>query len=220
VAEKARGRIIEFLVSRGDQLISNQLSLGLPPPPSIAVSDGRCVTVVMPLTKEEIVSGNALLKTIVNAVAHRGRANKLYIASPKIYAASIDGSVLQDNGVGLIVYDDKRVFESIPARETIIETQETDVEDLAELKSGLSELRGKVRSLEAGLLSASREIRELKEAVNSLRNQVSKRRLVTAEKSQVRFALEVPQGTEQGDLPSFIMGNPWVEVLAGRGEEE
>jgi len=220
VADKAKSRLLEFFSLRGEGPVHNQSELGLPPPPALAVSDGKSVTVVLHLTKEELLNGNTLLRTIVNAAAHRGRANRLYIAIPKLYAASVDGAVLQENGIGLVVYDEKRVFESIPARNVEIDAGQPQDESLSAIRSGLAETREKVKSLEAALLSASREIRDLREAVRELRSQRPARATVRAERSRVRFAVEVPEGSSEESLPSFLKGNPWVEVLSGRGEEE
>jgi hypothetical protein len=219
VAERVRSRILEFFSARGEGPVRNQSELGLPPPPALAVSDGKSVTVILHLSKDELVSGNELLRTLVNATAHRGKANRLYIAIPKVYAASVDGGVLQENGIGLIVYDEKRVFESIPPREVRLDESE-DMESTRELMSELSELRARVKSLEGALLSASREIRELKDAVKELRSRQPRKATVSAERSRIRVAMEVPQGEGKPDLPSFLRGNPWVEVLSERGEEE
>ena len=219
MAERVKSRLLEFFSARGYEPVHNQQGLGLPPPPALALSDGKSVAVVLQLTKDELVGGNQLLRTIVNAAAHRGRANRLHIAIPKVYAASVDGGVLQENGIGLIVYDEKRVFESIPAREVkfggTVESGESQ-----ELMSELAELRAKVKSLEGALLSASREIRELKDGVKELRSRRPRRATVSAEKSRIRVAVEVPQGEGEANLPSFLRENPWVEVLSGRGEEE
>lgn len=219
MAENVKSRLFEFFSTRGDEPVRNQSELGLPPPPALAFSDGKSVAVVLQLTKDELVGGNRLLRTIVNAAAHRGRANRLYIAIPKVYAASVDGGVLQENGIGLIVYDERRVFESIPAREVQLgETAEGEAPQ--ELMSELAELRTRVKSLEGALLSASREIRELKDAVKDLKSRRPRRATVSAERSRIRVALEVPQGKGDANLPSFLRENPWVEVLGERGEEE
>jgi hypothetical protein len=220
VAEKAKSRLLEFFSLRGEEPVRNQSELGLPPPPALAVSDGKSVAVILHLTKEELLNGNALLRTVVNAAAHRGRANRLYIAIPKLYAASVDGAILQDNGIGLIVYDEKRVFESIPARNVELDAERPQGESLSEIRSELAETRQEVRSLEAALLSASREIKDLKEAVRELASRRPARATVRAERSRVRLAVEVPEGSSDEGLPSFLKGNPWVEVLSGRGEEE
>jgi len=220
VAEKTKGRLLEFFSLRGEELVHNQSELGLPPPPAIAVSDGKSVAAILHLTKEELLNGNALLRTVVNAAAHRGRANRLYIAIPKLYAASVDGAILQENGIGLIVYDEKRVFESIPARNVELDVERPQGDSLSEIRSELAETRQEVRSLEAALLSASREIKDLKEAVRDLSNRRPAKTTVRAERSRVRVAVEVPEGSSEENLPSFLRGNPWVEVLSGRGEEE
>jgi len=220
VTERAKSRLLEFFSLRGEELVRNQSELGLPPPPALAVSDGKSVAVILHLTKEELLNGNALLRTVVNAAAHRGRANRLYIAIPKLYAASVDGSILQENGIGLVVYDEKRVFESIPARNVELDVEQPQGDSLSEIRSELAETRQEVRSLEAALLSASREIKDLKEAVRDLESRRPAKATVRAERSRVRVAVEVPEGSDDESLPSFLRGNPWVEVLSGRGEEE
>jgi hypothetical protein len=220
VAEKARSRLLEFFSLRGEEPVHNQSELGLPPPPALAVSDGKSVAVILHLTKEELLNGNVLLRTVVNAAAHRGRANRLYIAIPKLYAASVDGAVLQENGIGLVVYDEKRVFESIPAKNVELDAAQSQGGSLSEVRSELAETRERMNSLEAALLSASREIRDLREAVRELRSQRPARATVRAEKSRARVTVEVPEGLREERLPSFLRENPWVEVLSGRGEEE
>ena len=219
MAEKVKSKLLEFFSTRGYEPVHNQSELGLPPLPALALSDGKSVAVVLQMTKDELINGNSLLRTIVNAAAHRGRANRLYIAIPKVYAASVDGGVLQENGIGLIVYDERRVFESIPAREVQFDGAAESVAS-KELASELAELRARVKSLEGALLSASREIRELKDAVKELKSRRPRRATVSAEKSRIRVAMEVPQGEGEAGLPSFLRENPWVEVLSERGEEE
>lgn len=217
MVDRTRTRLLEFLASRGEEPIPNQFELGLPPPPALAVSDSRSVSVVLPLTKEQVLNGNALLRVIVNAASHRGRANRIYVAVPKLYAASLDGGVLQENGIGLIVYDAKRVFESIPARDVILRA-ETEDQSSAELKSEVAELRSRVESLEGALLSASKEIRELKDSVKELKRGPSRGRAREG-RPEISVVAEVPHKADRSGLPSFLRSNPWVEVLSTRGEE-
>lgn len=151
------------------------------------------------------------MDSVMKASALSGKANRTYLALPRMAASVADARAFHDRGIGLFTYDHRNVEEALPARyfETATATQsEAEKNVTGLLQNEIRELRAQFDMLERTVqhlseqLLASREMRPAREPVRTL---------------------PPPSSSDIGvaeNLPTFFAGNPWVEVLSRRGREE
>jgi hypothetical protein len=152
------------------------------------------------------------MDSIMKASALVGKANRTYLALPKMAASLADARIFHDQGIGLFTYDQRNVEEALPARyfETASATQQQPD------KTATGQLENEIRELRAQFDMLERTVQHLGEQLVS-----------SAEMRSLREPLRAPSPTsslpgmaEAGNLPTFFAGNPWVELLSRRGREE
>ena len=192
-------RLKSYLMSRGMQPLSIDESSGIRLNLSFHEGNGYKVFVKMP-SREELQDRNAILSLILNSTTFRKTANKVYLALPKIYATIIDGAIIQGQGLGLIIYDEKTIDEVIAPKifehEDSSNSQENLAEEIHQLRSRLS---------------------QLEQTVQTLRSEISNLK-------SIRPALDEATVTEKIEsvpdtLPSFFRDNAWLDILSKRGKE-
>jgi len=184
------------------------------------------------------VASDPQLRRLVNLEVARlskltSFVNKVYLVMPVEYVRSsvLDGRLFEEAGVGLMsVGEDGAVEEVIPARPfermpllaaggdlerrlSALEDRLSKVEEaVGRYVRELSELAGEVRGLSAQLSRVRSELESLRAIA---RRPAEARPEVSVER------VEQPEAPAlEGGLPSFVQGNPWLEVLARRGREE
>lgn len=202
---KPRDRIREYFLSQGyseDPINEDGFSSFL---------DGEYRTAVKILSLEDLEDRNILLQSLLEAASNPKSYNKVYVAMPKLLASIIDGKILEEIGLGLLIYDERSVEEAIPAKTVkpqAVHASSTTVDpsiarELQFLKAELSELRETVEKLK-------RELTALREGVKPHREERGRR--------EVKMEVKIPQSQPLG-LPSFFQDNPWLSVLSQRGKE-
>lgn len=182
-----------------------------PNPDMFFQGEGACVCVVI-LDQALWADRRVFMDSVMKASALAGKANRTYLALPKVAASVADARLFHDRGIGLFTYDQRNVEEALPARyfETATATRnEADETVTGQLQNEIRELRAQFDILERTVqhlneqLAASREIRPTREPVRTPSPPSS-----LADIGVVH------------NLPTFFAGNPWVEVLSRRGREE
>ncbi len=105
--ENARESLQAFFSSRGSRPISLK---GTPidgSKPGLIFTDGVNTTYLRILERGNLQNRNGLLEAVVDSVSYTSVANKVYLALPKVYATVVDAAILQEKGLGLIVYDSR-----------------------------------------------------------------------------------------------------------------
>jgi len=147
----------------------------------------------------------------MRASASAGKVNKTYLALPKIAAALTDARLFQEHGIGLFTYDQRNIEEALPARyfETAAAPPEVEDPEASQLEKEVQQLRAEFAALEQA-------VRDLKEGL------VSSKSPATLEEEVQTYMPERPRtGLQVTDnLPTYVVGNPWVEVLSRRGRGE
>jgi len=182
-------------------------------------------------------SRTSFTNTAMKASSLRAYADKIYLAAPKELRIMIDGNVLLENGIGLLLVDRSgKVEEALPPRPT---TRRAPIISVNEVATRLvSEVRDEVLSVIDERLS---EIVRMRDAITALQSRVSEleRRLARLEREIERVTREAPRLVSRGitieervapiseevaegleELPSYLRDNPWVEILSRRGREE
>jgi hypothetical protein len=170
------------------------------------------------LKPEDLMQRNAVLDAILGLSTLKSTYQLVYLAAPRLFGTSVDASIFRSRGIGLLLYDERRIDEAVPARPTKIEQtirysqhdDEAMITDLAMLKTRYLEMERMINQLRNDLTSL-RESHPLQEQAPRIPVPTQ---LITA---QTTFRQNV---THDGELPSYFINNPWLEVLSKRGTGE
>jgi len=193
-------KVKSYLMSKGMQPLSIDESLETKPNLSFNEANGCKVFVKIP-SREELENRNAILSLILRATSFTRTANKVYLALPRTYAPIIDGAIIQEEGLGLIVYDEKAINEVIAPKFFEHQASSKSQENL-DVSQEIDQLGSRISQLEQTVQTLKSEISQLK----------SIRPLV--EKSKTEKTESVRDG-----LPSFFRDNAWLDILSKRGRE-
>jgi len=201
-------QIKEYFVRRGYRILSvDEVSSDVKP--SLAFTDGESTIYVKVFSEEELSDRNSLLDAVLQSLRLIEKANRVYLALPKIYSTILDGRILQRHGLGLLICGGSGVTEAIPARQHEISVHEgLRSDEMKMILDGLHELR-----------DLKRRVSELEETVKMLSEEISRLksmrvRVRAEEMKSPPVSVKIPQ-----ELPSFFKDNPWLEILTRRGQE-
>lgn len=179
-----------------------------PNPDMFFQGEGACVCAVI-LDQGSWADRRVFMDSIMKASALVGKANRTYLALPKMAASLADARLFRDRGIGLFTYDQRNVEEALPARyfDTAgAPSHQTDNTATDQLENEIRELRTQFDMLE-------RTVQHLSEQLARPREMRSQVRTMSSPSS-------LPDVSVVDNLPAFFAGNPWVEVLSRRGREE
>jgi hypothetical protein len=212
-------RVIHYFLAMGARV--NQDS---PNPGTLSfLFENDCVLVSI-LTVADTIQRNRIIDTLLRISSLRSQGTQVYVAAPKLLGATIDAQVLRSSGIGLLLYDDRRIEETIkpeiihapPERRT----PGNPTPDLT-LLSELTTLKSKYTEIERNMQRMIAEFKTLQENIMLTHGPNPKA------SSDVSFEpIRSPETLFQGDmlahgpLPSFFTNNPWLDVLSKRGKVE
>ncbi|HXX72990.1 MAG TPA: hypothetical protein VEI80_04780 [Candidatus Acidoferrales bacterium] len=168
------------------------------------------------LKQDDLAQRNAVLDVILNLSTLRHTYQLAYLAAPRLFGAGVDSSMFSSRGIGLLLYDERRIDEAVPAQPLHAESQMPNVTQ-SDDKAVVTELA----SLKTMYLEMERTINQLRTDITTLLN--------TRPPHEETFrVLPSPpmitppetfhqNGVPAGDLPSYFMNNPWLDVLSKRG---
>ncbi len=170
---------------------------------------------VMVVRSEDFVQRSKIIDTVLGLASLKNSFHLHYLAAPRLLGASIDAGIFRSHGIGLLLFDERRIDEAVPAQlvQPIItqpSPQSNDggvVTELATLKSMYLEMEKTIAKLREDLTS----FQEMPERSSRTFEDARPSRLVAV---QPMFAGANANG---GQLPSFFTNNPWLEVLSKRG---
>jgi len=173
---------------------------------------------VLVLKPEDMGQRNAILDAVLNLSALKHSYELVYLAAPRLFGASVDAMVFKTHGIGLLLYDERRIDEAVPAQptrpeETVRHSQQSDESVLTELAT-----------LKTMYLDMERTINQLRDDLTTVHTP----RAVGEQMPRTHPPLELittPQRFSQspphgGGLPSYFVNNPWLDVLSKRGTGE
>lgn len=181
----------------------------------IVVSEGKVVVTetnglatIIPIEEHQLADRNSLVDLLITASTLRSESNRAYLAVPRLFVATYDAQPFQRQGVGLLVYDSRRIEEILEAKRIENVAQNSTPKPLpSNIEDELVRLRNAYSTLE--------------ESVRALRDELSSLR-----KNELVLKVEPPRPDNatvsalSGETsPSFFSGNPWLDVLSKRGKE-
>ena len=190
-----------YLLSRGMELSPEAVEEDC-----IHFQDGDSKVLVKVVSRKQLGDRNALLEAVLKATDLTRKANKVYIALPRIYASILDCSTLEKQGLGLLTYDERRVEEALmPKRFELTRETSMTVQVPSQFFEELDHIKRRFHALE--------------ETVEALREEVRMLRSIGVQRPEFRVEPQPVEVTVPKDLPSFFKDNPWVDVLSRRGRE-
>jgi len=171
-----------------------------------------CIIILKP---NDLAQRNAVLDAILNLSSLRRTYQLAYLAAPRLFGAGVDSSMFSSHGIGLLLYDERRIDEAVPAQPLHSEPQMPNVTQSDE--AVFTELA----SLKTMYLEMERTINQLRTDITTLLN-TRPLHEETFTVSPAPRMITPPEtfhqnGVPVGDLPSYFMNNPWLDVLSKRG---
>ena len=179
------------------------------------VSGSEKIHVVL-LNNDDIGQRNTIIEAMFSLASLRNSSSLLYLVAPRLLGPSIDVAIFRPHGIGLLLFDERRIDEAIrpqPIQSSNPVPQAPNVDvgisaELAALKSMYAEMERTIAGLRADLNTHNRE----------------PERQVTGRESTSPSRLPEPafigRGVADSGLPSFFANNPWLDVLSRRGRAE
>ncbi|MEM2897304.1 MAG: hypothetical protein QXG01_07040 [Candidatus Bathyarchaeia archaeon] len=202
-------RIKSYMKSRGMEALEN-FSSGFDEKSDMTFNDGMNLIFMKVFHASAFQNRNAFLDSILRSLSFTKKANKVYIAIPKVYASIIDGKIFQEYGLGLMLYDERTIEEVFQPK--VFEIQKPEASNPIvpkEFFEELERLKDRVSSLEQSVYSLKEELSRIK-----LDNKL-KEVIPNTKPCKVEERIQVDE-----DLPSFLKDNPWLEILSKRGREQ
>jgi hypothetical protein len=172
------------------------------------------------LKSDDLAVRNRIIETVLSLSSRRTSSQLVSLAAPRLFGATLDAGMLRAHGIGLLLFDDRRIDEAVaaqPAQTTITQavssestlvTELTSLKDMyREMERNLAQLREDMRSMHGNSRSADLRIEQVRPPVALSRESVFAPALLT------------PPADNAG-LPSYFNNNPWLEVLSKRGRSE
>lgn len=189
--------------TRGLEICVNQLEDGL-----ILFKDGVSKVAAYVAKPENYMARNALLNLMLKAASNMNEYNQTYLVAPKLYGPMLDVKQLSTTGIGLILYDERELYEAYPAK-LFSRTSPGQPPGLGELNAHLT---GEIQRLRDELEWLKKDLINLRTELEKLRD----RRIV---EKAVEPLNPVRRETYDDGLPSFFKDNPWITVLSNRGAD-
>jgi len=208
-------RLLHYFLAMGAK---HNASLSNPATLSFLMDNERTLVSVLAVT--DIIERNRVIDTLLHLSSLRTEGTQVYVAAPKLFGATLDSQILRSSGIGLLLYDDRRIEETLKpqpvdrSKETTqaIQDHNSDTVLLAELAT----LKSKYAELE-------RTMSQLMAEFKSFRENTPTSIPGSSASDRAPFDLlrqpETPSGI-LGALPSFFINNPWLDVLSKRGRME
>ena len=184
-------------------------------PPGISVTLGTEKVHIAILKNDAFLQRNKIVGSILDLSALRNSVELVYLAAPKLLGTAIDADVFRSHGIGLLLFDDRRIEEIVPpqpilppqTRQIVQNSDPAFVSELASLKSMYLEME--------------RTISNLREELKSFQQSVASTPSPPERITPSSLVHTQPRFTGPGaELPSFFTNNPWLEVLSKRGRED
>jgi hypothetical protein len=185
------------------------------PQNNLAFTLGSDKVHVVILRSEDFVERNKVIEAILSLTALRNSSQLMYLAAPRLLGASIDVAIFKPYGIGLLLFDERRIDEAVApqlVQPTNVIQQASQAPDqglfteLATLKSMYTEME--------------RTIATLRDDLKTLRHD-SETQTDTREPTISRIARPDPifhsPDISGSQLPAFFSNNPWLDVLSKRG---
>ena len=175
---------------------------------------------VVIIRNEEILEKGKVIETILHTTTLKKPSTALYLAAPRLLATILDEHILKTHGLGLLLFDDRRIEETIEGQITSPELNGTAINAVVPDPNLLSEFA----ILKTKYTQMEKTMETLREEIKTITQNTMIRTTAPSICNPVDSVQPSPQPyvvpTNPSPLPSFFNNNPWLEVLSRRGRTE
>lgn len=212
-------RLLHYFLAMGAQETPSQ---EVHDPTTLSFQLGNDRLSVSVLTAKEMIQRNRIIETLLHVSSLRSAGARLYVAAPRVLGATLDAQIFRSYGIGLLLFDDRMIEETVKPQITQAQEQLQPTPTLTSpeltLLSELVTLKSMYVELEKNMERMMTEFRSLRENVP-----VPARTLLQApEHAPFEAIRTAPFSVDMrgNSLPSFFTNNPWLDVLSKRGRSE
>ena len=172
------------------------------------------------ISPDDMLQVNHVLEVLMKLARRCQEMDQIYAVAPRVLGACLDAGVLRSQGIGLILFDDRRIEETIKPQFIPAQTNhpapsvnQSVLTELASLKSMYAQLERTLESMRIELNSRRPLAPDHTPKPDPRPQDFTFNPVMRSEQPQ-----EILQ--PQGPLPTFFTNNPWLEVLSKRGRAE
>jgi hypothetical protein len=166
------------------------------------------VTAVRIVEEVDLSRRNSVLEAVLSSTSLTNQVNRVYLALPKLLSAAIDGSIVEQHGIGLMVFDETTLEEVVSPKHFQTKNNSPVLvgeEPYKTLRDEIANLRARIDSLE--------------DVAESMRSEITRLRSLKCSPPQIHTTSISSSVSLTEQTPSFMKDNPWVELLSRRGQE-
>ena len=184
-------------------------------PPGLTIGLGSEKIHVAILNSDAFLQRGKIIESVMGLASLRGSVNQLYLAAPRLLGTTVDAEVFRSQGIGLLLFDDRRIDETVAPQSFHQETREPREQRFD------PRLEAEVETLKSMYLEMEKTVATLREDLKNYQ-ETMRPPLTTSENlsNPPTFDQERKFTRPEVGLPSFFVNNPWLEVLSKRGREE
>jgi hypothetical protein len=170
---------------------------------------------VLILNNDVFLRGGRIIESIMSLTSLRDSADLLYLAAPRLLGTTVEAEIFRSQGIGLLLYDDRRIDEAVPPQTFRLRQSESTTPNRDET------LLTELAALKSMYLEMQRDVCKLREELKGYQERINCISPVPERIPSSSLLLQEPNyAGPTAELPSFFSNNPWLEVLSKRGREE
>jgi hypothetical protein len=158
------------------------------------------------LSADALLEGGKIIERVLSLASLKDKANRLYFAAPRLLGTTIEAGIFRSSGIGLLLFDDRKIEEVVPAHPF------KPIESEPQHESREQVLMAEIEALKTMYAEMDRN-------VTSLRSEIKSHYENPHPQEQFAVPQERSYIPQTSDLPPFFNNNPWLDVLAKRGRE-
>jgi len=167
------------------------------------------------LMNDSFLQRGKIIETVMNLTFLKDSVTLVYLAAPRLLGTSIDANVFRSHGIGLLLFDDRRIDETVEPRSIQRPQPEPSAEKLD------ATIATEVQTLRSMYLDMERTVSRLREDLKAFQENFNYPPSAPQRISQPPIFRQEPKfAGGSPELPSFFSNNPWLDVLSRRGREE
>ncbi len=208
-------RLVHYFIAMGCQPIVNSTGST----DRLVFTNGSVQIQVVVLRNEAFSQRGKIVESIFSLTTARPTVSRLYLAAPRLLETTVDAQIFRQHGIGLLLYDEKRLAEALPAQE-----QQTTVASVVPSLPTDSALMAELVHLKSMYNDMESHIAELKESIRSLqardRSPTPNTNTISEQETLISHQPSLAHLGNSNQLPSFFNNNPWLDLLSKRGRED
>lgn len=173
---------------------------------------------VLALSEEDAFQSGRVIDAILAVRTFQESSQLVYLAVPRLLGTSIDAATFRSHGLGLLLYDERRIDEALAAQPVSLSSRrpqaggKLDPAVLAELTT----LRSMYSTMERTVDQLRDDLRTFQHESETRLNPAAR---IHPDVMRTGEVFKAPNAS-CGALPSFFTNNPWLELLSKRGRAE